>query len=340
VSRIGLRTAPLALLVALAVPASASVGDGVVIAPGLWVAGDVSVEGEVPRHGPASVALDDVSLLARWEPSARLALFTEVRLEDVVDVIEGEGADTGQGDVALERAYVEALLTPSLSVRAGKVFTPFGLWNVIRRAPLTWTVERPAATEAVFPEHATGLSLLQQTTWRGWILDATGYGPVQDEPTFRHSDEKGWLVGGRVGAGRAVDAAFASLGVSAAGFRSWDAPTWTTATGLDVEVALAGQQLTGELTFRIPGDGRRMAQGLYIQDAIPLAPVARLARDLYAVLRFECFQPGRGGAAVGQLVGLFWRPRPWLVLRADYLATTRALQRLEPGLQASISFLL
>ena len=72
----------------------------------------------------------------------------------------------------VERLYLEALLTPTLTLRVGEVYTPFGLWNVVRRAPLTWTTERPAITESVFPQHATGLSLLYQATWHGWSIDA------------------------------------------------------------------------------------------------------------------------------------------------------------------------
>jgi hypothetical protein len=34
--------------------------------------------------------------------------------------------ETGDGRVALERAYLEALLTPSVTMRLGRVFTPFG----------------------------------------------------------------------------------------------------------------------------------------------------------------------------------------------------------------------
>jgi len=333
----------LALLVVMA-PASgamsASEDGGLLLPSGLWVAGDVTARTTVPRHGPTTFEVDDASLLARWEPTARLALFTELRFEDLVRVVEGAGASTSAADVALERAYAEVLLTPSLTVRLGKVFTPFGLWNVIRRAPLTWTVERPAATEEMFPEHATGLSVLHQTTWRGWSLDATTYGPVQDEVALRHSEERGWLVGGRAAAGRGVGTFFGSVGLNAAAFRGWDEAPWTTATGIDAELGLAGHQITGELTFRIPGDGRRTAHGLYLQDVIPLAPLGTLARELYGVLRLEYFQPGRGGAAVGQLVGLFWRPLPRLILRADYLFSTRALERLEPGFRASVSVLL
>jgi hypothetical protein len=310
--------------------------EGLVLSPGLWVAGDISLETEVPETGPAVVAFDDLSLLARWEPTTRLALFGELRVEDVVELREGRGFETGDGRVALERAYLEALLTPSVTMRLGRVFTPFGLWNVIRRAPLTATVERPAATEQMFPEHATGVSLLHQTTWQGWTFDSTAYGPVQDEPELQTSEEKGWLLGSRLAAARTFETAFAGVGVSAAGFRRHDEAGWTTTAGLDMELAVAGQQLTGELTFRVPAEGGRPPNGLYVQDVIPLAP---LASGLYAVLRFEVFQPARGGTAVGQLVGLFWRPLPRLVLRADYLFSTRTLQRLEPGLNGSVSIL-
>jgi hypothetical protein len=72
-----------------------------------------------------------------------------------------------------------------------------------------------------------------------------------------------------------------------------------------------------------------------VQDAFPLLG------QLYGVLRFEYFQPPprRGRAAVGQLVGLFWRPTPNLVFRADYLFGTRTLQEFQPGVEASFSLL-
>jgi hypothetical protein len=179
----------------------------------------------------------------------------------------------------------------------------------------------------MFPEHATGVSLLHQTTWQGWTFDSTAYGPVQDEPELQTSEEKGWLLGSRLAAARTFETAFAGVGISAAGFRRHDETGWTTAAGIDMELAVAGQQLTGELTFRVPAEGGRPPHGLYVQDVLPLAP---LASGLYGVLRFEVFQPARGGTAVGQLVGLFWRPLPRLVLRAGLplldsgLAATRA----------------
>jgi hypothetical protein len=56
-------------------------------------------------------------------------------------------------------------------------------------------------------------------------------------------------------------------------------------------------------------------------------------------VRVEYFQPHRGPAGVGGLLGFFWRPRPYVVLRADYLFANRTLEQLQPGLHASISLL-
>jgi hypothetical protein len=320
-----------------------SAGTGITLPGGLWLAGDLTIGGAVPEDEPAVAEIDDVRLLARWELASRLALFTELRLEDTFELIESEGVNTDDVEFLVERLYAEVLLAPTLTLRVGKVFTPFGLWNVIDRAPFTWTAEEPAIVEDVFPTRATGLTLLHRTTWHGWTFDATAYGPAQDALRFKRSedigDKEGWLAGGRVAAGRAIGGAFASLGLNAAGFRDYDHGPWSTATGLDLDVSVRGHEVTSELTFSIPGNGARTVHGLYLQDAIPLERLGPLARNLYGVLRFEYFQPARGGAAVGGLGGLFWRPHPRLILRGDYLFGNRTLDNFEPGLHGSISLL-
>lgn len=311
-------------------------GLGIVLPGGLWTSGDVTTSVTKIERDPATFEINDLSVLARWEPHSRLALFGELRLDDVVELVEGHGLQ-GSRDLVVERLYAEALLTPTLTLRIGKVFTPFGLWNVIDRAPLTWTVEQPAVTEGVFPERATGLTLLYQTTWHGWTFDATAYGPAQDEIRFDRSDESepGLLFGQRIAAGRALGPAFASVGINAAGFRPYDASDWTTATGLDVELLAHRHEITGELTYRVPEDGSRTEHGLYLQDAFPLVG------PLWGVLRFEYFRPrgGAGRAATGQLVGLAWRPVPNVMVKGGYLFGARQLENLQPGFQVSLSLL-
>ena len=276
----------------------------------VWVAGDLSLEGGIPRDQPASFALDEFSLLARWDATARLALFGELRLGDQIIFTEGEGWDTSSLTVALERLYAEAILTPRLTLRVGKVFTPFGLWNVTNRGPFTWTVDGPAVVEGLFPIHATGLSLHHQTNWNGWSIDGVAYGPAQDEPPLRPTNERGWLVGGRVAAGRNLGSAFASIGLNLASFRPRDRvprrPVWSTATGVDLDLSVGGHSVTGELAFRTPAGGGRTAHGMYFQDAIPLDPWLPVLGNLHAVGRFEYFQAPRGATALGAVFGLFW----------------------------------
>jgi hypothetical protein len=309
-------------------------GVGLFLPGGLWLSGDITFFIERPQHQPAAGGIDDLSLLARWEPLDRLAFFGELRLDDPLEFVAGDGVQPRTAQLLVERLYAEALLTPELSLRVGKVYTPFGLWNVISRAPLTWTVERPAITSKIFPERATGLSVLYQTTWHGWSFDGTAYGPAQDQLTLGGANEfgSGLLFGTRLAAGRDLGPLFASLGLNAAGFRSWEPGTWRTAAGLDWEIYAHGHEITGELTYR---SGPGSVHGLYVQDAFPLLG------QLYGVLRFEYFQPPprRGRAAVGQLVGLFWRPTPNLVFRADYFFGTRTLEEFQPGVEASFSLL-
>lgn len=308
-------------------------GIGLLLPGNLWVSGDVTLTLDVPEQAPTSGEIDDVSLLARWEPTSRLALFGELRVEDLLEVAEGEGFITGEEQFLVERLYAELLLTPRLSLRVGKIFTPFGLWNVISRAPLTWTVEEPAVVEEMFPRRATGVNLIYQTSWHGWTFDATTYGPAQDEITVHPPNRRGWLAGGRLAAGHALGPTFTTLGLNATGFRDDGARNWITAVGFDLELLVGGHDITGELTYREPTGRGRARHGLYLQDAFPLVG------DLYGVLRFEYFQPQRGSAAVGQLVGLFWRPVPNVVVKADYLFGTRTLENFEPGFQASFSLL-
>jgi hypothetical protein len=314
-------------------------GEGAFLPGHLWVAADLNFGVEIPEKGPDVVEIDHLSLLARWEPTPRLAVFGELRLDEPFHVIEREGASTSDAELSVERLYAEVLLTQTLTLRIGKVFTPFGLWNPVHRAPLLWTVEEPAIADGLFPTGTTGLSLLHRTTWEGWSFDSTLYGPVQDELTTRHAAERGWIVGGRVAAGRALGQTFGTLGLDAVAYRPRHSGDWTTATGLDFEWSVGGHQVTSEASAFVPSGRGRTAHGAYVQDAVPLAPLGPFARDLYGTVRAEYFQPSVGPAGAGGLVGFFWRPRPYLILRADYLFANRTLEELQPGFHASISLL-
>lgn len=289
---------------------------------GLWLGGDATIEASVPEDTHSSVTLDELSLLLRWEPIPRLAFFTETKLEDLVSFSDSDGVERGNRVLSIERLYLDWAATPTLTVRAGKFLTPFGLWNVIRRAPLSWTVERPLVTSQLFPEHTTGLQLLYQTTWQGWSLDATAYGPAQEELALHGGEEEedGRIVGGRLAIAHTLGRAFIGIGLNAAGIDPHSRGRWHGVTGPDLEVTAFGNFLTSELTFSPPtGQRSELRWGFYVQDAIPLI------QRLYGVLRYERFDTGTGLEVDGELIGLAWRPIPFLILKADYQFANRSL---------------
>jgi len=152
-------------------------------------------------------------------------------------------------------------------------------------------------------------------------------------------DEQGWIVGGRLAAGRAIGNAFGTVAADVASYRPRSHGTWTTAAGLDLEVSVGGHQVMSEFSCFVPSGRARTTHGAYVQDAIPFRSLGGFARDVFGTVRAEYFQPAAGTAGVGGLLGVFWRPRQWVVVRADYLFANRTLEELQPGFHASIALL-
>src|SRR5262245_10554686 len=281
---------------------------------GLWLGGYATVEGEVPQSGPARIELGARGLLARSELTPQLAFFNETDLEDTVSLVEHDGIERGSKVVLLERLYLDWAATPELTLRFGKFLTPFGIWNVIRRAPLTWTVDRPVATQNAFPDHTTGLSLIYQTTRRGWSLDATAYGQAQDELVRGASDISATAVGGgRMVAGHTLGPAYLAVGVSGVAFDDLDTNRWEDSYGTDFDLTLRGNHLQGEFAYTKFRNVRASQEwSFYLQEVVPLY------RELYGVLRFEFIDPRTGPDVTGPLIGLAWRVLPHVILKADY----------------------
>src|SRR5262245_52582834 len=73
---------------------------GVTLPGGLWVAGDLTVRAAVPEEGRSSAELDDASLLIRYEPHPRLSFFSEARLDDALEYVDGGLEETSGGDLS------------------------------------------------------------------------------------------------------------------------------------------------------------------------------------------------------------------------------------------------
>jgi hypothetical protein len=90
--------------------------------------------------------------------SEHLAFRSELELEDA----KIEGGEEG-GEVALEQVYLDYLISPAFTLRAGLLLPPVGIVNEIHEPPTFNGVERPLFDRDVLP-----------TTWREIGIGAVG----------------------------------------------------------------------------------------------------------------------------------------------------------------------
>jgi hypothetical protein len=101
--------------------------------------------------------------------SEHLSVRSELELEDA----KLEGGQAG-GEVALEQLYLDYLLSPAFTLRAGLVLPPVGILNEVHEPPTFNGVERPSFDQAVLP-----------TTWRELGIGAVGALPGASGLSYR-----------------------------------------------------------------------------------------------------------------------------------------------------------
>ncbi len=129
------------------------------------VYGYANVVAEVPSAGKSRLAVSDLSLFVTGHVNKWLNPFFEAELSNITVLQEGGSLfSNNSSDAVLERLYNESHLTSNLSMRAGKILTPFGEWNLIHAAPLVWTTTRPMTTYRSFNQFTSGISLAYADT--------------------------------------------------------------------------------------------------------------------------------------------------------------------------------
>jgi hypothetical protein len=101
--------------------------------------------------------------------SERLTFRSELELEDA----KIEGGEEG-GEVALEQLYLDYLISPAFTLRAGLLLPPVGIVNEIHEPPTFNGVARPLFDRDVLP-----------TTWREIGLGAVGTLPGSSGLSYR-----------------------------------------------------------------------------------------------------------------------------------------------------------
>ena len=107
---------------------------------------------------------DLFDLVLNWRANEHLRVAADLTWE------HGAASEDSRGNVALEYGWVEYSVNDLLRVRAGKMFTPFGIYNEIHTAkPATLTVKEPFSTNRtdkwgtaarLYPRWQVGVELL------------------------------------------------------------------------------------------------------------------------------------------------------------------------------------
>ena len=279
---------------------------------------------------PALLKLDDLSLFVIWDPLARLHIFSELEFEDLVQV-DGDG-QWGNPDYQFtaERLYGDLALSDAVSIRVGKFLTPVGRWNVIHAQPLVWTTSRPLVTEVPFDPHTTGAMVFGTLFPGANTLTYELYGQATNQldptPTSHPAD--------RSGGGRLEYSAWPGWSIGASYLAAEDHGAWRYLGGVDGLYQRDRFEVMGEAVVQDGEQRTDAVWGLYLQGVVETLP------NLYVVGRYEHWDPWDSGRASDLFVGgLAYKPYPWLVLKAEYLAADHPVDESPPGFKSSIAIL-
>jgi hypothetical protein len=160
-------------------------------------------EGKGDPNG--SFDMDLFDLVLNWRGSDRLRIAADVTWE------HGAATEDGRGNVAVEYAFAEYTFADWARVRAGKMFTPFGIYNEIHTAkPVYLSVKEPLATNKndkfgsgmrFYPRWGAGVALLgnghlpRGIAW-DYVVAVTNGEQTQTNP-FEEDDNKQKAFQGR-----------------------------------------------------------------------------------------------------------------------------------------------
>jgi hypothetical protein len=292
------------------------------------------------------MTLDDISFFISWSPTARIHIFSELEMENL---ISSQGIASFSESFSLERLYVDFLITDSFTLRLGQFLTPVGRWNTLHASPLVWTTSRPLATKShFFPSRTNGINLMQQWVIQGGDLDVSFYiddsehldprqlnrhQSVDSEAAFRQAI--GTSI--RYKINHELSVSFSYLAFKK---RLEAENTINHLFGADLLWQKNGYEVQMEWAYRHANQQQGDEISGYIQGVVPLG------YKLFAVGRYELltgqhqnFTVDFEGTAHIVIPALVWRPFFPLVLKAEYRFGNNNQQLAPSGFFSSISVL-
>jgi len=128
---------------------------------------DVEYKGSGEEGVNEQFRMHHLSLFFTKQFDNQIKFFSEIEYEDTPKL---EGVNDGSGDLKLSsgKIFVEAVnfdwnYSQHFNLRAGRFFTPAGIWSEDHYPPFVPTQERPLHIRKIFPQLVDGLSLFGST---------------------------------------------------------------------------------------------------------------------------------------------------------------------------------
>ncbi|HWP66854.1 MAG TPA: hypothetical protein VNO26_13160 [Candidatus Limnocylindria bacterium] len=276
----------------------------------------------------AQFTLQDLSFLILLRLTERLHVFSELEIEDVLEVAADGHVGNPDDRFTVERLYLDYNGADAFSVRGGTFLTPVGRWNPRHAAPLVWTTSRPLVTKRPFDPNATGAmlygSFFPDAGWVSYALYGQFAGLPAGNPPFEPAN---YAAGARF---EFTPISNLSLGASYRAAQKFG--RWSHLGGVDGLWQWSWLEVQGEAVVE---EGRPGAQqwGLYLQAAVELVP------RLYLVERYEYYDGPKPGVANLIASGLLYRLLSNTVFKIEYLAQASRSPYGVPGVKASLAVL-
>lgn len=258
------------------------------------IGGYTSASLTVPRNSSVEAAVNEVSLIVRWEGDSRFKFFGELELEQPLSWNEDKRFNSKDTYFDLERLYLDYNLSEKLNLRAGRFLTPAGNWNLLHAAPLVWTSTRPLVTSRLFPASINGLMLYGSVPVQNHAFEYTFFVETlkdqnEDDDEIRYRD---------VGGARFTLNNTYNTGLTLMTLRESDprSPSYRL-VGLDFTTNINRLELSGEAYYRFSETGKKGGSGAYLQSAY------NLGNNWYGLARLETFQSPLDGTAERWLIG-------------------------------------
>jgi len=281
-------------------------------------------------NGDVDVALNEISLILRWDNDARLSFFSELELEEPLSWNKNDRFVHDKGYFDLERLYFDYNLSTHLNVRAGRFLTPVSRWNLLHAAPLVWTSTRPLATNRLFPISTNGLMMFGAIPLNNQGLE---YNVFFETLRDQHRDGDETLFDNVKGF-HLSRTGNTNIGVSFSTFteRIVNSPRFKM-IGIDFITHYQQIEISGEAFQRFNQDNNNGGSGAYLQTVIPIKG------QWFGIGRLETFQRPEEGSSDRWLIGTAWRVKPTQIFKMEIVGGDEERSQSPKGFLASFAIL-